>query len=231
MCDKTKPYYEILSSSELFRGLSTSELSLVYTESNPWIQNFKKGAQLCSQGDLFPYIDILEKGVFISKKYHIDGKIQIVSAFTPPEIVNLEAPASHKKTSPVFVVACTDCRIIRINYEKLTCNEKLPERVRLIIFANIAAYLAADSVKYMDKSDVLSKRKVRDRIITFLNMLRNQTNRDVVDIGMSQEEFAQYLCVDRTSLSEALNDLRREEMIDYKNSKYTLLFPASENWI
>jgi CRP-like cAMP-binding protein len=43
-----------------------------------------------------------------------------------------------------------------------------------------------------------------------------------VSIGMNQEEFANYLCVDRSSLSYELNLMKKEGVIDYKGKTYTL---------
>ena len=220
-------YYDLLKQSKLLRGLSSSELDFVCEQADPWIQNFKKGTRLWSQGDFVPYIDILDKGIFISQKYHLDGRIQLICSFTRPEIINLEAPASFKGTSPVFIVASSDCRVLRISYKRLIQNANIAPNIRMKIMENISAYLADDSIRYMYKSEVLSQRKVKDRVITFLNVLRHQTGNDLVDTGMSQEEFAQYLCVDRTSLSETINELRREGIIDFRKSKFTLNFPKT----
>ena len=221
-------YIEMLKQSRLVRDLSESEIILVCAESGAWIQNFKKGTRLWAQGDFVPYIDILIKGTFISQKYHLDGRIQLIGSFAPYEIVNLEAPVSFKGTSPVFIFASSDCSILRLNYKQLITNSSIPERIRLQISKNIAACLADDSIRFMYKSDVLSRRKVRDRVITFLTILKLQRKGNSVDIGMNQEEFAQYLCVDRTSLSEALNELRREGLIDFKKSNFEIKFPTSD---
>ena len=230
MSDNKETFYDILRQSRLFIGLSENEFDLVCNEASPWTQKYEKNMRIWSQGDYIPYIDILESGTITSQKYHLDGRVQIISSFTPPEIINLEAPTSRKKTSPVFVVANTDCQILRINYDRLTNNKGIPEKIRLIIFANIAAYLADDSIRFMYKADVLSRRKVRDRVIAYLNIMRNQTNCDTVNIGMGQEEFANYLSVDRTSLSEALNELKRDNLISFKKSSYTILYPAPKSW-
>lgn len=221
-------YFDLLERSKLVSGLSTEDLKVVCAEANPWVQSFKKGARIWSQGDYVPFIDILEKGVIISQKHHIDGGIQLICAFTPPEVVNLETPASNKKTSPVLLTARTDCSVLRINYENLVKNKSIPERIRLRISLNIAAYLSDDCIRFMYKSDVLSRRKVRDRVLAFLSIMKHQTGRNSFDIGMSQDEFSQYLCVDRTSLSEALNDLRRENIIDFKKAKFILKDPDFE---
>jgi CRP-like cAMP-binding protein len=45
-----------------------------------------------------------------------------------------------------------------------------------------------------------------------------------VNIGMNQEELAQYLCVDRSSLSFELNKMRKEGILDFRKKTYTLMF-------
>jgi hypothetical protein len=78
----------------------------------------------------------------------------------------------------------------------------------------------------MKRTDILSRRTIRERVTLFLNVLR-EISGDEVDIGMTQEKLAQYLCVDRSSLSEELNIMRREGLIDFRKKN---LFTTEFLW-
>jgi CRP-like cAMP-binding protein len=225
MATDTKTLKETIRGSRLFSGFTDAETDFVLSEIRPTRLTFKKNACICEQGEATPYIDILEQGSIVSQKLHIDGRLQLVQSFLPPAIVNLESVVSVKGTSPVFVVANTQSRIVRFRYDAFIRNRNIPESIRLKMSVNIISYIADDNIRFMNKSDVLSRRKVSDRIIIFLSIIRERTKNDIVDIGMNQEEFALYLCVDRSTLCEALNKLRKDGLIEFKGSRYTLKFP------
>ena len=74
----------------------------------------------------------------------------------------------------------------------------------------------------MYKTDVLSRRTLRERVTTYLSIIREKRGSDTFDIGMTQEQFAQYLCVNRSALSKELNAMRREKLIDFRKTVYTI---------
>ncbi|MDR0851855.1 MAG: Crp/Fnr family transcriptional regulator [Clostridiales Family XIII bacterium] len=195
--------------------------------SEPQALEFKRGNSLYVQGELVPFVDCLDRGTLVSQKYHIDGHVQLVNSYIPPSVVNLEAVVSRKGTSPTTIIANSPCRVIRIPYNNLVHNRKIPVAIRIAIFDNIVAAMADESIRFMNKSDILSRHKVKERAIIFMDILRERYNSNSFDIGMNQEEFAQYLCVDRSTLSEALNELRRKDQIEFQGSIYTLKFPET----
>lgn len=87
--------------------------------------------------------------------------------------------------------------------------------------------LSNENIRLMYKIDTLSKRSLRDRITTYLSIIREKRHVDTFDIGMTQEQFAQYLCVNRSVLSSELNKMRKEGLIDFTKSTYTVLFPKA----
>ncbi len=60
-------------------------------------------------------------------------------------------------------------------------------------------------------------------MLTYLSIIREKKGRDTFDISMNQEQFAQYLCVNRSVLSKELNQMRNAGLIDYKKNRYTIL--------
>ena len=86
----------------------------------------------------------------------------------------------------------------------------------------MAKILSDENIKIMYKVDVLSKRTIRERITTHLSIISEKRNSRTFDIGMTQEQFAQYLCINRSTLSKELNNMRREGLITFSGSRYTI---------
>ena len=74
----------------------------------------------------------------------------------------------------------------------------------------------------MYKIDVLSKRTLQERVLTYLSVISEKKGKDTFDISMNQEQFAQYLCVNRSVLSKELNKMRQKGLIDYRKNWYTI---------
>ncbi|MDR0886244.1 MAG: Crp/Fnr family transcriptional regulator [Clostridiales Family XIII bacterium] len=213
---------EIIKKTRLFSGISAEDFDLICTIAVPRIQNFDKNGILWSQGEFVTDIGILISGSILSTKYHIDGRAQILRSYSPLSIINLEAAASVMKTAPTSLIANKKSRLAKIPFEKLVHDVRLSVNLQRILYDNMLGIMADDSIKLMYKSDILSRRTVRDRVLAYLSVVTERRHSNTVDIGMNQDEFAQYLCVDRSSLSLELNEMRREGVLDFSKREYTI---------
>lgn len=211
-----------LRTTKLFKGLNSDECNKICFETNPRLKIFEKRELIVHQGDKATHIGILINGRIISVKYHIDGRSQIIRVFSSGDIVGLEAVFSTMVTSPVTLIADEHCSLLFFPYKKIISNESLPFSIQKKILQNILHQMADENIKLMYRNDVLSKRKLRDRILTHLSIISEKKNSTSFSIGMNQEQFAQYLCVDRSALSNELNLMRKDGLISYKRDYYTI---------
>lgn len=138
--------------------------------------------------------------------------------FEEGEIIGLEAASSTFRTSPLTYTADTDVTVVMIEIASvLNCP------LRDIILENIIHLLSDISIRQMYKIQVISKHGLRDRIMAHLTIMQRKRNTEVFDIRMSQEQLAQYLCVNRSALSYELNKMKKEGIIDFKKSKFKIL--------
>ena len=83
--------------------------------------------------------------------------------------------------------------------------------------------LAGDSIKKTRKIEILGERGLRNRIMIYLDVLRKKEGSSVVTVKMNREQFAQYLCVSRSALSNELNKMKREKIIDFNKERFEIL--------
>jgi CRP-like cAMP-binding protein len=100
--------------------------------------------------------------------------------------------------------------------------EALNVKERENILNNIINLLADENIRLTYKADVLSIKGMRERIMAHLSIMQEKRGKRSFDLGMNQEQFAQYLCVNRSALSKELNRLKAEGIIAYKNNSYTV---------
>lgn len=212
----------MLIRSQLFKGLSEEEIRLVRDFSMPSLKEYDRNQVIIGQGDPVRKIGILCRGTVLSTKYHYNGETQILRIYKQGEVLALDAVNTTFLTSPVGLISQTECSVLFLSYQKLLQSDKLSPSVKETILSNNSEILSNELVRLMYKIDVLSKRTLQERVLTYLSIIREKKGRDTFDISMNQEQFAQYLCVNRSVLSKELNQMRKKGLIDYKKNRYTL---------
>jgi len=218
-----KDMISVLKNSKLFHGLDVDEIEKVCQIIMPSEKEYSKNQIIVNQGEPVRKIGILKKGSAISMKYHIDGNTQLLRVHNQGEVISLDAVNTTLLTSPVTLISQTDSVVVLIPYAKIFEAETISPETKKIIMSNSSEMLSNELIRLMYKIDVLSKRTLRERILTYLSLIRERSAANTFDIGMNQEQFAQYLCVNRSVLSKELNQMRKSGLIGYKGSRFTFL--------
>lgn len=212
----------VLKKTKIFQGLDGQELVKVCDIAMPTEKLFSKNQIIVNQGEPVHKIGVLKKGSAISVKYHFDGNAQILRIYNEGEVISLEAVNTSLSTSPATLISQTDCEIVFVPYTKLMSSESVSAKTKERIMSNAGEILSNELIRLSYKIDVLSKRTLRERILTYLSLIRERSGSSSFDIGMNQEQFAQYLCVNRSVLSKELNKMRNSGLIDYKGNRFNV---------
>lgn len=212
----------VLKKSRIFQGLDGQEIEKVCEIVMPSEKAYAKNGIILNQGEPVYKIGILKKGSAISVKYHYDGNAQILRIYNQGEVFSLDAVNTSLSTSPSALISQTDCEVVFIPYSKLLDSEAVCEGTKKQIMSNTGEILSNELIRLTYKIDVLSKRTLRERIMTYLSLIRERNESGTFDIGMNQEQFAQYLCANRSVLSNELNKMRKAGLIDYKGNRFTV---------
>ena len=214
--------FDILKRLKLFQGLNIGDMKTVYGLAVITERAYSKNQIIVNQGDMVRRLGIIKKGAAISTKYHYNGDAQILRIYNKGEIFSLDAINTALQTSPVTLTSQTDSSIIFIGYADLFALKTIPSEVKKRILLNSSEILSNELIRLMYKVDVLSKRTLKERVLTYLSLISERTGTHTFEIDMNQEQLAQYLCVNRSVLSKELNQMRRTGLIDYKGTRFTL---------
>jgi len=72
------------------------------------------------------------------------------------------------------------------------------------------------------KIEILSKHTTREKLLCFFDLQRGDA-REII-IPFNREALANYLCVDRSALSNELCKMRDEKLIRFKKNKFEILY-------
>ena len=211
-------YLETVINSGLFRHVRKSDYISVFEKLSISERNFKRGETIYYQGDVIDQLCIVERGSVRGEKTYPNGDIHIVSIFDEGSIVALEIPLSRKKTSPIDVIANENCRMVVVSIQSIEQSRHRDQLHRALM-----ENLADDNIRMMHKIEILAERGLRDRVMVYLNVLSSKSGSNVVQVRMSREQMAQFLCVNRSALSNELNKMKREGIIDFRRGEFTIL--------
>lgn len=212
----------VLKANPLFRGLRSDQLRNILEMYPITCSRYDKGDFILRQGDTVRNVFFIGEGKLLCMKYHYDGDEQLLQVLRRGDMFGLESSSSRFQTSPCTLIADEDAFLYSFLYLDFINSVFMDPSVKIRVLQNATGIIADDSIKRMYKIDVLSKRILRDRLLTFFSIMHEKRKSPVIDIGMTQKQFASYLCVNRSVLSKELNMMRREGLIDFKGKQYIL---------
>ncbi len=209
---------EILKRTHLFNAIPDSIVEEILSRSGTYEHTYGKNELILNEGDETDSIYILMEGKAMAEKLQEDGNSDLLAVHEPGDIICLEVVFSTFRKMPFTLTALDGARFLKIPLQALSSEEH-----GTILRENMLRILADSTIRSMYKIEALSKHGLRSRIMTHLIIMRQKRGTEVFDISMTQDQLAQYLCVNRSALSYELNNMRREGLIDFQKSRFRIL--------
>ncbi|MDR2974839.1 MAG: Crp/Fnr family transcriptional regulator [Propionibacteriaceae bacterium] len=217
------PDLSSLTRCPLFAGVAHKDLDPLLTCLAGRISHHTKGAVILGAGDRPDSVGIVLDGrVYITKEDYF-GNRNILTQIGPGGLFAEALACAGVEASPVGVVASEDCRILRVAYRRITnpCSESCG--LHPILVQNMLRVLAQKNIALVDKLECLTRRTTQDKVMSYLvgQATRHQSN--TIDIPFNRQGLADFLSVDRSSLSTELSKLQKQGKIRYHKNHFELL--------
>ena len=166
---------------------------------------------------------VLEGSVLITTEDYM-GVRSILSVAEKYDTFAEEYVCAKIDKSPVTIFAAEHCTIMWLKFPRIvqTCNKACQFHSKLI--ENMMNQLAIKNYQTYQKLEILSKRTVRDKILTYLHIHSIKSKSKKFNIPLSRNELADYLNVDRAALSRELSKMKTEGLIDYSLNSFIITF-------
>ena len=204
-------YLGTIIESGLFDNLNRTDYMHAFEELNVIGQNMKKDDVIFRVGDKVSKICIINRGSVRGEKAYPNGELHIIQVY-------VETAVSKKKTAPIDYICNEDCTIVFVSLTNIN-NSRFSRQ----IYDVLMQHMASDNIRKMHKIEILAERGLRNRIMMYLEILHKKSGTDTVSVKMSREQLAQYLCVNRSALSNELNKMKREKIIDFEKDQFRFL--------
>ena len=211
-------YLESVINSGLLSELKKSDYMDAFEQLKISGRNYKPGETVFFEGDVIDKFCIVKTGSVRSEKTYLNGEVHIIDIFDEESVFGLSVAASRTRITPIDFISNEESTVVFVSMHSILKSKFSSEMQKAL------THMIADSnIKMSNKIEILAERGLRDRIMIYLNILQAKSGTDTVTIRLSREQLAQFLCVNRSALSNELSKMKKEGLIDFKGSRFTIL--------
>lgn len=216
-------YLDILKRTQLFSGVGDDEISTMLNCLQARLLTCKKGEYVFRQGERIDNIMVLVDGKLLVQHDDFWGNRNIVHVIRIGEIFGESYVAPESGVLLNDVIAETDSCIILFNIKRILTVCSAACRFHSIVIQNLFFSISEKNRKLVQKIGHMSKRSIRTKLLSYLSDEAKKNNTSQFAIPFTRQQLADFLCVDRSAMSNELCKMRDEGLLQFEKNQFTLL--------
>lgn len=211
--------------SPLFDGIGIDNLSALFSCLGARRARLAKGESLMRTGEKADRLGIVLSGSLAVSTYDANGKRTLIKLIRAPDSVAAAQALSGSEAMSVDVEANEDSEVLLFKAVRIVapCENACSFHTRLV--RNIMRSLAVKTLELNRKIDILSRRATSDRLMAYLRAVSKEKDSCEFDIPLDRQGLADYLCVERSALSDEISRLCKAGVISSRKSHFVLFKP------
>lgn len=212
-----------LKKTSLFRGTTEEELPTLLDCLKPSYRDYAKGEIILRQGE-----DVSAVGLVLSGRAQVIeedfwGNRNILADAMPGDLFAESYAFLPGELLRVSVVSEEPSRIMLVDSRRMLeiCSSACRFHTRLV--QNVLAESARKNLALTRKLSHMSKRNTREKLLSYLSSQSLSAGSDLFEIPFNRQQLADYLCVDRSAMSNELCKMRDEGLLTFERSSFHLM--------
>ena len=216
-------YIETLKHTQLFSGVSDSEISAMLNCLQARSLSIRKGDYVFREGEHIDTITVLVEGKLLVQHDDFWGNRNIVNVIRTGEMFG-EAYVSPDSGSLLNdVIAEEDSVVIVLDVKKILTVCSTACCFHSMVVQNLFFAISEKNRKLVQKIGHMSKRSTRAKLLSYLSEEAKRHNSRHFTIPFSRQQLADFLCVDRSAMSNELCKMRDEGLLKFEKNQFELL--------
>ncbi|MFI3171244.1 MAG: Crp/Fnr family transcriptional regulator [Eubacteriales bacterium] len=213
-------YINVLRTNPLFGDISESELMSMLVCLNMKERSYKKKEMIVMAGQSINFVGVVIDGSVKIIKEDMDGNEVLLTEIGRGELFGEVFACAGITKSPVTIQTSEHTRILLLDYYKVisTCEKNCVFHKKLT--ENMLKILADKNLILNQKIEVISKKSLREKIMCYL--VHQSKGRKRFTIPFNREALANYLCADRSAVSNELSKMQKDGVIRYKKNEFEI---------
>ena len=218
-----KKYIPVLKRTKLFSGVGEEDIASLLSCLGARKKEYKKGEYILREGEHISDIFILVEGKIHIQKDDYWGNRSILSVISVGEMFGEGYAAPESGALLNDVVAVEDSSVIFFDVKRIltTCSSAC--RFHNMIVQNMFFAISDKNRKLVQKLGHMSGRTTRAKLISYLSEEAKRQGSSTFTVPFNRQQLADYLCVDRSAMSNELCKMRDEGMIKFEKSRFELM--------
>ena len=218
-----KKYIEILKRTQLFSGVSDTEISAMLNCLQAKLLTFQKGDYVFREGERIDNITVLVKGKLLVQHDDFWGNRNIVNVIRVGEMFGEAYVAPESGSLLNDVIAEEDSAVIFFDVRRILTVCSTACRFHSMVIQNLFFASSEKNRKLVQKIGHMSKRSTRAKLLSYLSEEAKRQNSSHFTIPFTRQQLADFLCVDRSAMSNELCKMRDEGLLQFAKNQFILL--------
>lgn len=212
---------EKLKACSLFRDIPENVLeNQILPHGN--LVDIPKNAAVIQYQEKVEHFSVVIFGKIHTLHYFEDGSYSICHVLHPGGVIGVDLLWTGSRVAPYFAVAAETSQILRFPASLLEAQGGLDEKWRMKILEQVLALISLDNMRKEYRLTILSRKGLRERILTYLTMQGAKRRTATFTIPFTREEMASFLCVNRSAMCHELSMMQQEGLISFRKNEFTL---------
>ena len=216
-------YLPILLQCDLFQGIEAGDIPGMLDCLGASVRSVGKNGEILAEGESAAFLGILLSGSAHVVRQDYYGSRSIVGSVAPGELFAESFACADVQTMPVSVIANEPCEVMFIHCQRVTagCSNACCFHSRLIY--NLLGIVARHNLEFHQKLQITANRTTREKLMAYLLAQAKEKDADTFVIPYDRQALADYLGVERSAMSAELSKLKKDGVIDFRRSSFTIL--------
>lgn len=207
-----------LQETQLFQGMTDSDIEIALHALRAVERAYRKGEIILHAGETTTRAGLVLSGGVTIESCGSWGKRTILDHIAPGHLFAVSYAILETEPLQVNVCVSEDCRVLLLDLAGLRRDEPWAATVT----RNLLTAVARKNHKLLMRSFHTAPTTVRERVTAYLNTEALRRGSRAFDIPFDRQQLADYLNLDRTALSKELGRMRKDGLIEFHKSHFTL---------
>lgn len=216
-----------LATTQLFRGINEREIAELLSCLKAYEHKFQKGEIIFRAGSPVNEIGLVESGSVNIVVNFYWGNSNIFGHVETGQVFAENYAAIPGRELICDVVACEETQVLFLNMQKMltTCQHACTYHTRLI--KNMLQISAQKNLNLSARMMHTASHSLRERLLSYLSKQALENGTLHFTIPFNRQQLADYLAVNRSSMSKELSKMQDDGLITYHKNQFTLKVPRS----
>jgi len=168
-------------------------------------------------------IGLVVSGAVQLSRHWLSGGRAVMETVPPGGTFGMTYVFRDVKTMGINAHAVGETVVILFKTANITrpCHKVCDAHMQFV--RNLLTIFSQTTFQLKQKLRILSQRTIRGRLMLFLKIRARRAQSNEFDIPFDRQALADYLCVDRSALSNELSKLRDEGLVESAKSHFRIL--------